>query len=168
METERSCLFYQLNDFDTFYDYFFVEWEGSYLFESKDQGTQLDKISNKEAWRQYFSDNKYNICVCNYNSEDIGYISYRVVDTVVEIEGLIIKKAFRGKHYGYMMLKNFISHITAMYKTATRITLYTNEKNRANKLYQNIGFKLKSIEFNFFMNGECADFYNYTIDRRKL
>ena len=61
METERSCLFYQLNDFDTFYDYFFVEWEGSYLFESKDQGTQLDKISNKEAWRQYFSDNKYNV-----------------------------------------------------------------------------------------------------------
>lgn len=118
---------------------------------------QIEKESftmpwNYEDFKEAIAPNNYYqklYLVAEKQGEIIGYCGLWAIAGEGQINNVVVKKEYRGKHIGYEMLQTLIK--LGLKNNLIRFTLEVRLSNTpAIKLYHNLGFEDAGIRKNFY------------------
>jgi len=120
---------------------------------------EIEKLSFSTPWSKYaFLSEIYNQPISHpFVIEDaktkkiIGYVIYWIIGEEAHINNIALHPEFRGRGIGEYVLRNIIELIKEA--GARFITLEVRPSNiPARKLYQKLGFRLKTIRKDYYIN----------------
>lgn len=112
--------------------------------------TDFDDFWNYNVFKQELSNENSRYIIAKSNDEIVGFAGYMLILDEADITNVVVKKSYRNKHIGTMLLENLINEICENEKIET-ITLEVNENNSyAIKLYENFGFIHLGIRKNYY------------------
>jgi len=95
------------------------------------------------------------ILVADIGNAVVGYVVVSYREEEAKIMSLAVKKEFRGRGIGKMLLKEVIKN--ARGKGVKRLTLEVRVSNRvAQELYKKMGFEIAGILESYYSDGESA------------
>lgn len=115
--------------------------------------TDFDDFWNYNTLKSELGNPISHYIVAKRNEQIIGFAG--ILDTVdqMEITNIVVKKNFRNKGIGNMLLK----HLINLSKEKSSIYLEVNEKNKsAIKLYEKNGFKKCGLRKNYYYGTDDA------------
>ena len=121
------------------------------------EGYSLDSI--KDCLK---TENNLNI-IARINNDAIGYISLSFVLDESELLKIVVKKNYRGKGIGKLLLNEAIQYLKE--RSIKTIFLEVRKSNCvAIGLYENMGFKKISERQNYYGVGEDANIYRLSLE----
>ncbi len=146
--------------FDTFFNEIYIEWDKIWVRKKEYLGTELYKVSgNIKAWKKFYTNSPITLLLYHPSDETIGYIGYKKVDDDLWMTELLIKESHQGKGFGKKIVNDFLSYLDNKNLNFKRILLETNSSSWTNKFYLSEGFILKEIIPNDRENGENTNVY---------
>ncbi len=127
--------------------------------EDIDKVVEIERLSFTTPWSKYaFLSEIYNQPISRpfviENSREnkiIGYVIYWIIGDEAHINNIALHPEFRGKGIGEYVLRKIIELIKKA--GAKFISLEVRPSNiPARKLYQKLGFRLKAIRKNYYIN----------------
>ena len=127
--------------------------------EDVDRIVEIERLSFTTPWSKYaFLSEIYNQPIsCPFVIEDsrknkiIGYVIYWIIGDEAHINNIALHPEFRGQGIGEYVLRKIIELIKKA--GAKFISLEVRPSNiPARKLYQKLGFRLKAIRKNYYIN----------------
>jgi hypothetical protein len=89
--------FHELNikdDFDSFFDEMYCEWEKAWLRKKEFIGTEFYSIKgNLKIWKDYYLNSSITLLIFKSSEKRIGYIGYQQVGDTLYITELLIKES---------------------------------------------------------------------------
>ena len=101
----------------------------------------------REEWSQVVQEIRWDRKLYFFGGFDgnklIVYIKFDTTGGVGHLSDLIVRKQFRGKKYGYGLIKYFIEFCKA--RGCHKLTITTSEKHlHARNIYERLGFRIES------------------------
>ena len=137
MKTNNS--FHKLeiaSQFDSFFNEIYIEWEEAWNRKKAFIGTEFYKVEgNLSNWKKYYLNQSITLLIFKIKDSTIGYLGFEAVNTSINITEVLIKKEFRGKGYGTLLLSEFFQYIKLQQIDFENYTIETHSRNVSNKIY---------------------------------
>ena len=117
--------------------------------------SDFDQFWNVNILKEELVNSNSNFIVAKYKKEVVGFAGFKVLVDCADIMNIAVKKDFRNKGIGSLLLKSLIDLYDSL--NLNSLNLEVNENNIcAIKLYKKFGFKEISIRKNYYTNNQNA------------
>lgn len=117
------------------------------IIEVSDNNQQLRKFLHDNNINQLDNNPFSNSIIYVLDSEIVGFLNYSIMYEKAEINNIIVKTEFRGKHIASQMM----TYLLDKCKNCDNITLEVRKNNEiAIKLYEKYGFKKVAIREKYY------------------
>ncbi len=158
-----SYSFCELNlkdDFDSFFNEIYCEWENAWIRKKEHIGTEFYTIKdNLKVWKKFYLNSNINLLIFQSTQKNLGYIGYQIDGDTLIITELLIKKSERGNGLGKIILAQFMELIQESKIKFTKYQLETHDSNFSNKIYLKAGFSTQELILNDRENNENTIIY---------
>lgn len=134
------------DDFDSFFDEIYCEWDKAWLRKKEYIGTQYYAIKgNLQVWKEYYTNSTITLLIFQTTEKKIGYIGYQLEGDTLILTELMIKESERGNNFGAKLLAQFFEMMKIEKRIFSTYQLETHDSNLSNKIYLKAGFTVKEI-----------------------
>lgn len=117
--------------------------------------SDFDEYWNPNILKEELQCNNSYFILAKFKDEIIGFAGFKILVDDADIMNIVVKKNFRSKGIGSLLLKNLIDLFRSL--SLNSINLEVNESNFvAIELYKKFGFKEISVRKNYYPNNKSA------------
>lgn len=117
--------------------------------------SDFDEFWNSNILKEELQSNNSKFIVAKIGDEVVGFAGFKILFDVADIMNIVVKKSFRNKKIGTLLLKTLIELFESF--DLLCLNLEVNENNiYAINLYKHFGFEEICIRKNYYSNGENA------------
>ncbi len=134
------------DDFDSFFDEIYYEWDKAWLRKKEYIGTQFYAIKgNLQVWKEYYTNSNITLLIFQSSNKKIGYLGYQLKGNTLILTELLIKESERGNNFGTILLTQFFELMKIKKLKFSKYQLETHDSNISNKIYLKTGFYVEEV-----------------------
>ncbi len=117
--------------------------------------SDFDEFWNVNILKEELENTNSMFLVAKFENEVVGFAGFKILVDCADIMNIAVKKDFRNKGIGSLLLKSLIDLYNSL--NLTSLNLEVNENNiPAIRLYEKFDFKEISVRKNYYPNNENA------------